>query len=415
MNRSQLFVHSPPQSTASVLDSTNIKDEGTSARHEFAVIVAELRNWIEAHDFRGFEPFDLPNSPLLQHRLFQLAPLNYLFIQFGKRCGGLRLRRLLHVPPGRNPKALGLLLLAYCDLMRQGVNCDHSAQLLKTFLKNLRSPGEQYFCWGYDWNYVSLRGTRMPAFSMNAIATTFCGESLLDLEEITKDREALAMAESAAQALMTRLNRSVDDSENLCFSYTPADHTKIFNSSALTGAFLARVGAKIRDSSYLDCARRAMKYLVQMQRPDGSWFYGADRKQRWIDSFHSGYNIYAMLAYREVTRDSICDSAINRGYSFYTQHFFLNDGATKYGDERVYPIDIHACAHAIICLLRCRQIDDSALSKAVKVARWTLRHMRNSDGSFSFQKHLLWTNRTPYMRWGQAWMLHALVRLQGAI
>ena len=46
------------------------------------------------------------------------------------------------------------------------------------------------------------------------------------------------------------------------------------------------------------------------------------------------------------------------------------------------------------------------------VARWTLQHMRGSDGTFFFQAHRFWTNRTPYMRWGQAWMFHALARLK---
>ena len=37
--------------------------------------------------------------------------------------------------------------------------------------------------------------------------------------------------------------------------------------------------------------------------------------------------------------------------------------------------------------------------------------MAAADGSFYYQRHRLWTNRTPYMRWGQAWMLRALAKL----
>ena len=40
-----------------------------------------------------------------------------------------------------------------------------------------------------------------------------------------------------------------------------------------------------------------------------------------------------------------------------------------------------------------------------------MRNMAAPDGSFYFQRHRLWTNRTAYMRWGQAWMLQALARL----
>jgi hypothetical protein len=40
-----------------------------------------------------------------------------------------------------------------------------------------------------------------------------------------------------------------------------------------------------------------------------------------------------------------------------------------------------------------------------------MKNMRSPDGSFFYQRHRLATNRTPYMRWGQAWMFRALARL----
>lgn len=217
-------------------------------RKEFLPRIRELRHWIESRNFAGFEPFDLLNSPFLQHRYAQQVPINYLLIQLGKRFGGIRLRRFLRVPPSHNPKALGLVLSAYCDLTRQGEDCISLTQVIKDLLKRLRSPNEPEFCWGYDWNYVSLRGTRLPAFSMNAISTTFCAESLLDLAELAGDDDALAMSQSAARALAARLHRSIDEPNALCFSYTPSDRTRIFNSSALTAAFLARIGKKRKES-----------------------------------------------------------------------------------------------------------------------------------------------------------------------
>lgn len=378
---------------------------------EFSSVITELRDWIESRHFAGFEPFDLLNSRHLQWRWLHTPPVSYFLIQTGKRYGGSRLRRMLQVPPSRNPKALGLILSAYCDLISLGEDCTALAHEVKGLLKTLRSPGEDDFCWGYDWDYISLRGTRLPAFAMNAVSTAFCAQSLIDLGETIGDQEALLMARSAAAAMVSRLNR-YEQEAGLCFSYTPADHSRIFNSSALTGALLARVGKADHNSAYAELAAQAMNYLVSMQRPDGSWFYGDSRRQRWIDSFHTGYNLCALLHYRGISSDNSVDSAIESGYSFYKRHFFLSDHTPKYAFNHVYPIDIHACAHAILCFAMFARVDDTALDRAQEVARWTLRHMRNPDGSFYFQKHRLWTNRTPYMRWGQAWMLHALSRLQ---
>jgi hypothetical protein len=56
-------------------------------------------------------------------------------------------------------------------------------------------------------------------------------------------------------------------------------------------------------------------------------------------------------------------------------------------------------------------IDPHALQLAWKTFHWTMRNMAAPDGAFYYQRHRFWTNRAPYMRWGQAWMLRALAKL----
>ena len=153
--------------------------------------IQALRTWMESRQFAGYEPFDLLNSPYLSGSFLgswaRKALPGILLIQAGKRFGGLRLRRLLKVPPSRNPKALGLCLSAYCDLARSG--CDVSAQAawLKRELIRLRSPHESDYSWGYDWDYLSLRGSRLPAFSPNCIASYFCATAMLEMSEVFGD------------------------------------------------------------------------------------------------------------------------------------------------------------------------------------------------------------------------------------
>ena len=133
------------------------------------------------------------------------------------------------------------MLAGFCDLARGGQDFSQEARYLKSELKRLRSPQEQEYCWGYDWDYMSLRGTKLPAFSPNSIASYFCGEALLDMAEVFGDREAAEMGESVGRFIVSRLNQSLDTPEHLCFSYTPGDRTLIYNSSALAGAYLARL------------------------------------------------------------------------------------------------------------------------------------------------------------------------------
>jgi len=383
-------------------------------KHSFVdgvIAMRELQNWIEVRDYAGYEPYDIMNSPLLGNTWLRRSTMMAVLIQVGRRWGGMGLRSFLRVPASKNPKALALMLAGYCDRMRTGEACRKKADYLKSELNRLRSPREETFCWGYDWDVRLLRNTQMSAFSPHVIATVFGGQALLDLAEVAGDEEAAEMALSAGRFIVLRLNRPVDTTDALCFSYTPSDHGRVYNSSALAGAFLARLHVLRGFRGGRDLARRVMHYVAAQQREDGSWFYGASRVQRWIDNFHTGYNLTALSEYQRITGDDSFDETIRKGYDFYQRHFFDFDGAPKYFHNGRYPIDVHSCAQAILTFCAFSERDPDALCRAMEVADWTLRHMRGEDGAFYYQKHRLWLNRAVYMRWGQAWMFRALSRL----
>ena len=157
-----------------------------------------------------------------------------------------------------------------------------------------------------------------------------------------------------------------------------------------------------------------MVFLVRGQLPAGGWYYGQLRRQRWIDSFHTSYNVCALLDYQQTSGDRTFEEAMLTGHRYYQATFFRSDGAPRYHHNRTFPIDIHACSQAILHFIAFSAIDPLALERAWKTFHWTLKNMAAPDGSFYYERHRLWTNRTPYMRWGQAWMLRALARLQFA-
>ncbi len=383
-----------------------------STARELDLALQTTCEWLTARDYSGYEPYDILNSPYLAPSILRRPPFSFALIQFGRRVGGLGLRRRLHVPPSKNPKALGLALAAFCDMTRCGEDYWEQAKYLKSELKRLRSPNEEEYCWGYDWDYMSLRGTRLPSFSANCIASYFCGEALLDMAETFGDDEAAEMGESVGRFLVKRLNRSVDTRENLCFSYTPSDRTLIYNNSALAGAYLARLARRKFNGEYLSLARRAMNYVQSEQLPSGAWYYGAKRRQRWIDSFHTSYVLCALNAYREYTEDRAFDQCILRGHDYYKTTMLTPGGAPRYFDHQLYPIDIHACSQAILHHCAFAGEDPQASEQAVAMFRWTQQNMTSPDGAYYFQRHRTWTNRTPYVRWGQAWMFRAMARLK---
>lgn len=376
-----------------------------------ATALARLRSWMEDRDFRGFEPYDVLNSPYMQRKWLRQPPLSFLLIQSAKRFGGMPLRRFLKVPASKNPKAIALALHAYCDMARAGQEVSEQARSLKEELKRLRSPGERDFCWGYDWDFMSWRGTSLPAFSPNCIASYFAGVALLEMSELFGDAEAREMARSVSRFFTTRLNHSVDTPEHLCLSYTPHDHTRIFNNSVLAGAFLARIGTLEGDAACLSLARRAMAFLCAHQLPDGGWFYGMRRRQRWIDGFHTSYNVLALFDYERATGDRSFIAYSEKGHRYYKRTFLTVNGAPKYFHNHLYPIDIHSCSQAMLHFCAFASRDDEALALALRTYSWTMNNMAAADGAFYYQRHRFWTDKTLYMRWGQAWMLRSLARM----
>jgi hypothetical protein len=160
-------------------------------------------------------------------------------------------------------------------------------------------------------------------------------------------------------------------------------------------------------------ARRGARYVVNRQRADGSWAYGAEGSQSWTDNFHTAFvltSLSRIMAAGESCRAEFLE-ATRRGYQFWRASFFLADGWPKYYHDRLYPADAHAAGAGVVALLELQWIDEGARPLAEKVALWALSHLRDRAGFFYYQRRRFYTVRTPHMRWSQAWMLYALNRL----
>jgi hypothetical protein len=274
---------------------------------------------------------------------------------------------------------------------------------------NPTNPTNPSFCWGYNFDWQS-RNYLVPRFTPNIICTTFAGNALLDAYEKLKENSYLEMAVSAGNFILKGLNIT-ESKEGLCFSYTPSDHGQIHNANLLGAAFLARLYSFTDNEDFYNYALSAAKFSVSKQNPDGSWPYGEGPKQKWIDNFHTGYNLCALRAIGEYTGSSEFELHLRRGFEFYRKHFFRQDGASKYFHNQTYPIDIHSVAQSIITLLTFKDIDENNVSLALSVFEGSMTYMWNEQGYFYYQVLPFWKKKISYMRWSQAWMLLALATL----
>jgi rhamnogalacturonyl hydrolase YesR len=179
----------------------------------------------------------------------------------------------------------------------------------------------------------------------------------------------------------------------------------------LGAAMLARTAKHTGNEQYFEVARSAMEYSCTRQRPDGSWWYGEELKYRWIDNFHTGYNLDSLATYIESSGDNSWTSNFRKGLEFYKSHFFEDDGCPKYYHDRRYPIDSQCVAQSIETLSTSSVRDRDCLELAIRVAGWAIENMQGRDGHFFYRIYPFVKARTPMLHWGQATMYKALALL----
>lgn len=382
-------------------------------------IYERLYSYCESRDFAGYDPFDGLNS-----RLFQWSPLKYSragrlgFLQLIKRSR-LDLRALFLVEEGANPKGLALFALGELARFRATGSDVHAVnakrlidRLLPAAIKGKTAEGRETTAFGYnfDWQsrvFFAPRGT--PAI----VPTAFVFRAIMDAYGIFADPKYLETAKEICRFIVSDLNRSVDTEDEICFSYTPIDRTEIYNASLLAAECLSRIGRMAKSNQYLETAAKAARFVIRRQRGDGAWAYGEENKQAWADNFHTAFILTSLRRISgdvEEIRDEAA-GAMHIGIAYWLDNFFLADGMPKYYDNEVYPVDIHSAAAAIASLAELGDLDDRMLPLADKVAEWTCANMLDSDGYFYYQKRKTGIVKTPFMRWGQAWMVYALATL----
>ena len=379
-----------------------------------------LKKYCEAEHYKGWDPYDGLNSRVAQCLLplKHSAILRLCIIQGFKRCP-INLRRVALVPKEYNAKGIGLFLQGYCNLLRIAkYNYENIEELenrvreMADLLISLQSKGDYHgACWGYNFDWQARRLFLFPKFTPTVVATQFCATALMEAYELTKEQRFLDVALSSAEFILKDLHRYYPDQKDkskFLFSYSklPGNDT-VFNASLLGSRLLSFCYKYTGKEEYLEAARASVKACIDFQAEDGSWVYGLLPVQSWIDSFHTGYNLDALIAYEELTEDKTFHSNIEKGFEFYINNFFEEDGCPKYYHNKKYPIDIHCPGQLFVTLSRLHKFDKYK-DLADKVLEWTIDNMQDKKGYFYYQLKPGISSRISYMRWSNAFMFNAL-------
>lgn len=380
----------------------------------------KLRSYCEKEHFKGWDPYDGLNS-----RLFQMIPffkisaiLRLIIIQGFKRFP-YNVRPLFLIPKEYNAKGIGLFLQGYCNLYKilnahsQEIECDSREEILQyinylsELLISLQSKGYNGSCWGYNFDWQARKLFLFPKHTPTVVATCFCSSALISAYEITGEKKYLETALSSAQFVIKDLHRT-SCNNGFLFSYSPLrGNDTVYNASLLGSKILSNSYYYTGKKEYKDLARESVLACCEAQAENGSWKYGMLPIQSWIDSFHTGYNLEALNTYQQLTGDISFASNIEKGFDFYINHFFENDGTPKYYHDRMYPIDIH-CPGQLLVSLSCLNKFSINKELADKVLNWTISNMQDKKGYFYYQIKNGISSKISYMRWSNAFMFNAL-------
>jgi hypothetical protein len=386
---------------------------------DLETIYDRLFTWCESRGFAGADPFDGLNSgvfaalPVGRFRLARLA-----WLQTIKRSP-VDLRPLLRVPDGVNPKGLALFALAELSRLRatgDTVHAENAGELIEGLLavaiSGRTADGTETVGFGYNFDWQS-RVFFAPRGTPAVVPTAFACRALVEGYAAFRDERLLRTAEAVCEFIVTELNRPVESETEVCFSYTPLDKGVVYNASLLAGECLGMVGEMTGNAAYLSLAARCARFVLNRQRPDGAWVYGAGEKQQWVDNFHTAFVLVSLsrISTAIPSMASEIEPALQKGMDYWLDNFFLEDGTPKYYDRATYPIDIHSAAAAIAAMSELGEIDGRLPAMGRKIAQWTTATMLDGEGFFYYQLRRDRTSKTPFMRWGQAWMAYAIARL----
>jgi hypothetical protein len=372
-----------------------------------------LHNYCKKEDYKGWDVFDglksrlFRSSPFYCSKLFRIA-----LIQFFKHSP-VNFRIITIVPKDYNSKGLALFAAGLISL---GKN-DEAISILER-LKDMSCSGYSATCWGYNFDWQA-RAFYVPAGKPNMVATVFVANTFLDYAEAkSKEQKAkskkevniMKIVEGACEFILKELVL-FEDEEKLCFGYIPGEQARVHNANMLGAALMARVYSHTKNADYYEKSKKAMAYSIKALNPDYSWPYGELPHHRFIDNFHTGYNLVALKEWMDYTENNTWKEELRNAYKYFLDTFWLEDGCPKYYNNSLYPIDIHCSAQGIVTCLKLKNYDNRSVPMAKNIAKWAIDNMQDKEGYFYYQKTRYYTNKIPYMRWSQAWMCYALSKL----
>lgn len=372
----------------------------------------KLFDCVTKNNYEGFDLFDGLNSKLFKNSpLYKSSFFRLMLIQFCK-LSPINFRPVFFVPKDFNPKGGALFLLGNLNMFKATKDEKYKIEAQKLYerLKLLAIKREKGIGWGYNFDWQA-RAFFVPIGTPNVVTSVYVGFALIEYYKIFNNMEALEMAKQICEFILNEMIL-LEDENNLCFRYIPEKDAEVHNANLLAASFLSSIEKYSSSNEIKNKIRKAVNFSTSDINESGSWAYGTKPFHRWVDNFHTAFNIESLLNIRNNLNWVELNEKIEKVVGYYLENLFTEEGLPKYYNNKLYPIDIHVIAEVIIVLANIKNVGIGYSEYKFNCIKQKILNLveefQDKKGYFYFQKHKLYWNKIPYVRWGQAWMFYAL-------
>ena len=278
-------------------------------------------------------------------------------------------------------------------------------------LKQTRCPQFKEYCWGYPFDWVWRGGVSQKQTPL-ITTTPYAYEAFVQVQQLDPRADYRPVIASIVRHARHDLtDYKFSETANTC-SYSPSDEGGVVNASSYRAALLVSAAHLLGDKELLDIAAKNVNFVLETQKPDGSWPYAMDGVRDFVDHFHTCFVMKGLAKIYHFNGDPRIYAALQKGLDYYLKNLFGAHGLprpfSKAPRLTVYQCELYDCAECInLCLLLRR--DFPALETTLTtVIQGILDHWVKKDGSFRSRKLKFGWDNVPMHRWAQSQMFRAL-------
>jgi polysaccharide biosynthesis protein VpsJ len=394
-------------------------------------IISDMDTWFENNGWAGWDPYFINELPYIvytqKYKSSYLGKIIHYGLFFFSVQSSKFLLPLFNVKKKIIPKGMGLLANGYLtcyEKTKKYIYLKKAIEILD-WLENNSSSGYKNYCWGYPFDWYSLYF--IPKNTPSVVVTKVIGDAFLKAYKITNSKKYINICKSICMFISQDLRlQSVDNSDEICISYTPIADNYVHNASLMGAEYLAKIGIETTNLEWIELSKKVTNYSINQQNNDGSFAYFGTEEMALgrikpnamlkFDNYHTGFIVRSLVELSSLFNDKNIRQAAASVSKYYLNAFVDDDGCPKMFIDSRFPIDIHSAAESILCINIIRNqfsnLADDAQKKLNMVYKWSIQNLWSVKNKYFYYKITRFGKiRVPFFRWNQSWMYFALTEI----